>query len=148
MADFYGCLLTTSFRVKDREAFLGDPEVQYIKEYAEDNEGFFESGDGECFAFGWRGLHPGLICPMGEEEQDDAPNYLAWVIRRHILPGDVCQIGVSGNERLSYIGGTITWVSSKGSAWLDGVTECDRKRTVRWLKNIVGQLSTEVASIV
>lgn len=28
MADFYGCLESTSFRVKDREAFLAEPAIQ------------------------------------------------------------------------------------------------------------------------
>jgi hypothetical protein len=153
MADFYGCLSSTSFRVKDREAFLADPEVKFIKDWARGNCGFFVSDDDSgFFAFGWEGNYPNCIDPPSDEDlyQDpvDSSSYLAGIIQRHILPGDVCQIGISGREKFRFIGGTITWVTSKGSVCFDGFTGYRDKHDSDSLKDEVEKLSTGVASIV
>ena len=151
MADFYGCLLSTRFRVKDREKFLADPEVQILKNHAEKNDGFFDEENG-YFLFGWSGSYPGVHIRRDEEEEeevdlDDGDAELddgkaeqevepddnkahglldiTEVIEEHILPGDVCQIGISGNEKLWYIGGWVGWVTSKGTITFNATIESD-----------------------
>jgi hypothetical protein len=122
MADFYGCLESTSFRVKDRAAFLADPDVQYLANHAK-AEGFFDE-DGETFSFGWYGQYPSAMLTDYDTDTDEEKEMsICEVIQRHILPGDVCQIGISGNENLRYIGGGIQWVTSKGVVSFNGVTE-------------------------
>ena len=69
MADFYGALLTTSFRVKDPEAFSLDPVVQHFYDKAR------QSGFGVAMpkttedytALGWDGQYPGSV----DTEYDD-----------------------------------------------------------------------------
>ena len=123
MADFYGCLMATEFRVKDREAWLADPDVQELKSLAE-SEGFFgENSDGGYWSFGWHGQYPSpALTELDDEGNEKETNFLA-AIQRHIRPGDVCQVGVSGNEKLRYIGGGIWFVTSEGIADFPGVTD-------------------------
>lgn len=134
MADFYGCLESSSFRVRDRELFLADPQVQEIQAHAS-TDGFFREEDG-YFAFGWYGQYPSMVLEIRDNEEGEPVELdIADVIRRHIFPGDVCQIGISGNEKLRYIGGPICWVTSKGTAelsaetrWSDKLREADLVR--------------------
>lgn len=66
MSDFYGCLESTSFRVKDGNKFLADPKVKLIIAYAKDNEGFFEEIDG-YFSFGWSGAYPSPVVQFSDD---------------------------------------------------------------------------------
>lgn len=120
---FNGCLLSTRFRVKDREKFLADPEVQILKNHAEQNDGFFDEENG-YFLFGWGGLYLNIEIPLDDNQEEDELD-ITEVIEKHILHGDVCQIGISGNERLWYNGGPLFWVTSKGTISFNGSTETD-----------------------
>jgi hypothetical protein len=156
MSDFYGCLLSTRFRVKDREKFLADPEVQILKNHAEKNDGFFDEENG-YFLFGWSGSYPSVYIRPDDNEEEEEVEFddgdvelddgetkqevglddkehkekekvevnITEVIEEHILPGDVCQIGISGNEKLWYIGGHVGWVSSKGTIEFNATIESD-----------------------
>jgi hypothetical protein len=149
MSDFYGALESTSFRVRDIDAFLADPDVQWLKDHAKE-DGFFDENYDGYFNFGWYGLYPSTVL-------QDVENYGAndeWfeldictAIQRHILPGDVCQIGVSGNEKLRYIGGDIRWVTSKGIVDFAGVTEWSQKLTEESLRDFIGNLSTQLTAL-
>jgi hypothetical protein len=136
---FDGCLLSTRFRVKDREKFLADPEVEAVKNHAEKNQGFFDEEDG-YFLFGWSGLLLNIEIPLDDNEEE----YITEVIRKHILPGDVCQIGISGNEKLWYNGGPLFWITSKGTVSFNGSTETDVKLTE---KDLHAQAETLLADI-
>jgi hypothetical protein len=120
MADFYGCLESTSFQVKDLQVFLADAEVQMIQEEVKLNEGFFQVEDDNFISFGWSGQHPDVLLSVYDDEPDTEPVreiYITEVIRRHIKKGQVCQIGISGNEKLRYIGGALYWITTKGVAF-------------------------------
>lgn len=147
MADFYGCLECTSFRVKDREAWLADPDVDRLHLYAERESGFFHEAEG-YWAFGWSGQYPSHVlteyCELDRDacdrEHNDGQEHeldITDVIERHILPGDVCQIGVSGNEKLRYIGGAILYVTSKGTAHWNGCTDWGERITTAGLHDRV-----------
>jgi hypothetical protein len=146
MADFYGCLETTSFRVKDRASFLADAEVQHIANHAR-AEGFFEQ-DGETFSFGWYGQYPSTVLVNydvnGDEEEEVS---ICEVIQRHILPGDVCQIGISGNEKLRYVGGDIQWVTSQGVVTFGGVTEWTNRMSEKDLLALVDDFAQQVRTV-
>ena len=58
MADFYGCLEASSFRVRDKTAWLSDPDVQKIKERMQQEDGFFEEEE-VYWAFGRRHIPKG-----------------------------------------------------------------------------------------
>jgi len=126
MADFYGVLSTTSFRVKNHSEWLDDPDVQRIRDHAIGLGGFFDMDEHGYWAFGWADAYPGTVITWWDdsEDADDTEEELDMtdVIERHIWPGDVCQIGVSGNEKLRYIGGVLAWVTGKGTAFFDGET--------------------------
>lgn len=144
MADFYGALSSTSFRVKDREAWLADPDVQRLQAQAE-GDGFFEESRGH-WAFGWYGQYPSWVLSEYNPDTDESDDLdLTNVIERHILPGDVCQIGVSGNEKLRYIGGGLCWVTSRGTAYIDATTQWDQKLTEKSLRSIVSAFGKSVS---
>lgn len=150
MADFYGCLESTSFRVKDRDAWLADPDVQRVKAHATSEEGFFEEsekGDG-YWAFGWYGQYPSWILTTFSENDEESEDLdITDVIQRHIVPGDVCRIGISGNEKLRYIGGGICWVSSTGTVYFEGTTEWSEKITVEGFKADVREFLGHVTEV-
>jgi hypothetical protein len=156
VSDFYGALESTSFHVKDRAAFLADPDVVKIQEHAKSEGGFFDeekNTPGE-FAFGWYGQYRGTVLRLYNEEalDGDLAEYdeeaeeldVCAVIQRHIVDGEICQIGISGNEKLIYIGGSIHWVSSKGTAYFDGQTSrgdtVDKKRLLDSLGGLLVQV--------
>lgn len=145
MADFYGCLESTSFRVKDRAAFLADPEVALLKAHAVSEEGFFVE-DGGYFSFGWYGQYPSIELPVFDDDLPDGIRYLdiGETIRVHILPGDVCQIGVSGNENLRYIGGYIYWVTSQGVVAINGQTCWEDRLSENGIRSVVEGLTKQV----
>jgi hypothetical protein len=119
MADFYGALSSTSFRVKDEAAFLADPDVAYLKQYVE-GKGFFQKEDG-YFSFAYDDQYPSTVLTDWDGDTEIEHDF-ASAISRHIVEGDVCQLGVSGQEKLRYIGGAIVVVTSKGVAYVDGQT--------------------------
>lgn len=139
MADFYGCLMSTSFRVKDRDAFLDDPEFQDWRDYAKALGGFFDDGRtfGQ-FAIGYEGLYPSTVRLNDTQEQETS---LADLIHRHIADEEVAVIAVSGNEKLRYIGGVICFVTASGIvywsqpcvAWDDHITPDTLRESVRLL---------------
>lgn len=79
MADFYGCLIASSFRLKDEAAWLEDPDVKRLIEHAKSRGGFCEGSttdlrgkprtDSEAetpvrrWAFGWDDQYPGFSLP-------------------------------------------------------------------------------------
>jgi hypothetical protein len=128
MADFRGCLESTSFRVKDRAAFLGRSR-RSVHRPSFKSRGFFDE-NGETFSFGWYGQYPSTILATDDTDGGEEKELsICDIIYRHILPGDVCQIGISGNEKLRYIGGEIHWVASKGVASFNGITEWSTRLT-------------------
>lgn len=146
MADFYGALESTSFRVKDRDAWLADPDVQKIKGHAE-GDGFFEEEKDGYWAFGWYGQYPSPVLSEWDDESDEEKNLdITEVIQRHIRPGDVCQIGVSGSEKLRYIGGILCWVSSQGIISFDGETCWQDKLTMDSFHEKMNKLHDEVVN--
>lgn len=66
------------------------------------------------------------------------------VVRRHIVPGDVCQIGISGNEKLRYIGGPLIWVTSDDVTAFDAQTEWGERLTETGLRDMVARLASSV----
>jgi hypothetical protein len=150
MANFSGCLLSTPFQVKDRKVFLADPDVQRIIKHVASvgpyEEGFFEEEDG-CFAFGWCGQYPPTILTYWDDDNLNEIE-ITNVIQTHTLPGDVCRIGVSDNDRLRHIGSKIVFVASKGIAYFKGLTEWSDKLGVDALKAQAAEFSTAVAAIV
>ena len=134
MSDFYGCLLSTRFRVRDREKFLADPEVQDFERHARTNDGVFDEEDGYFF-FGWSGQYPSVVITPYEylvglddkwdEEKEEVELDITGVIEKHILPGDLCQVGISGHEKLWNNGGPLFWVTSKGTVSLNIYTQTD-----------------------
>lgn len=146
MADFFGALSSTSFRVKDDVAWLADPDVKQIQEHVKSEEGFFDKAEDGYWSFGWYGQYPGVVLSEWQEEEKDGITEeveveldITEVIARHILPGDVCQIasvtmpvcadydGISGSEKLRYIGGMMFWVSSKGVVSFDAQVSWSEK---------------------
>ena len=121
MSDFYGCLESTSFRVRDKLLFLADADVQRVMAFAK-SDGFFNEDSDGYFTFGWYGQYPSWVLDTTHDEQE-APTDIPELLQRHIMPGDVCQIGISGNEKLRYIGGDMCWITSNGVAYLNAHTE-------------------------
>jgi|HubBroStandDraft_6_1064221.scaffolds.fasta_scaffold1307004_1 hypothetical protein len=146
MANFCGCLLSTSFRVKDRVAFLADPEVAVI---GGQEEGFFNEDVDGYFSFGWYNDCPSILLTLYDDNLPDGERDFAIVetIRLHILPGDVCQIGVSGNEKLRYVGCCVWWVTSKGVIGINGETEWESKLTERSIRRVVDELAKQAEDI-
>lgn len=123
MSDFYGCLETTSFQVKDAQALKDDPDFALIKRKT---EGFFDVTDEGIASAGWYGQYPSP--QVGDEDDEDSANLID-VIHRHIKPGEICRISVSGNEKLRYIGGAAWYVTSKGFVDRSEHTEWDTHLT-------------------
>ena len=84
MADFYGTLIASSFRVKNEAAWTSDPDVARLKAHATARGGFCdgEVKDGaRWWAFGWDDQYPGFSldgeCPIchgsGEVADGQAP---------------------------------------------------------------------------
>ena len=144
MADFYGCREATAFRVKNRDAWLADQDVQQLTKYAQ-SEGFIEENDG-YWSFGWYDQYPSSILTTYDGD-DELETDIAEAVRRHILPGDACQIGVSGNEKLRYIGGALQFVTAQGVTYLDGQTSWEDRLTYDSLRTRITQLSSDIAAI-
>lgn len=146
MADFIGCLESTSFRVKDRESWLADPVVQKLKETAE-RDGFFEEDDGGYWAFGWYGQYPSPVLSAFNEKGEEEEYDILDAIQRHIRPGDACQVSVSGNENLRYIGGPVWFVTSRGTATFDATTEWGSILTEESLRGLAERFHREVDAL-
>ena len=130
MADFYGCLLSTSFTVKDTAAFLADPDVETIKRHCEAENGFFEVDHGAgVWAFGWEGQYPGMVLNGTDDDGTETELDITDVIQRHITPGEACKIAVTGNEKLRYTGGLICFVTAKGTAYFDATVDWAERLT-------------------
>ena len=148
MSDFYGALSSTSFRVKDKAKFLADPDTEKLKKIVTDNDGFFEDENG-YFSFGWLGQYPSWIIQEFDDDGGELPEFnICTLIAAYILPGDICRIGISGNEKLRYIGGGIVWISSQGIAYFEGTTEWSTKITTKSLAAQMKQFSREVRGVV
>lgn len=148
MSDFYGALESTSFRVRDKEAFLTDPDTVWLKQHAEGLGGFFDEDADGYFAFGWEAQYPSpVITRWNEEKNEDDELSLDMLIQRHITPGDVCQIGVSGAERLRYIGGILWWITSRGLVFMDAQTEWGTKLTTVDLVGLGMELTTQIEEV-
>jgi hypothetical protein len=141
--------------VKDRDAFHADPDVKKLKhKTAED--GFFNEDDSGYFSFGWIDQYPSWYItymvdnPSDDDDASEKEVELDFtdVVQRHIFPGDVCRIQVSGNEKLRYIGGGICWVTSKGKAYFDGETCWDCKLNTEELAKEAVKFLTDISGIV
>ena len=133
MSDYCGAALSTSFRVRDEKVFLADPEVEALKDRAHGcgAMGFFAQ-ENDYWAFGWIDMYPDRVT----DSEDEWINIPA-VIRRHIVPGDVCKIVVSGHEKLRFVGGPVWYVSSDEILRIDAGTTYDNRLTLEHLKRIV-----------
>jgi len=148
MADFNGCLEASSFRVRDRAAWVGDPVYAVLADTVAAEQGFLEEEAGGYWAFGWSGQYPSPVIQTYNAETEDYNEYdLLDLIMNHILPGDVCQISVSGNEKLRYIGGTVWWVSSTGISYIGATTAWDTKMTVADLRSLRDRFVESVNSM-
>jgi hypothetical protein len=129
MADFYGTLLSTSFRVKNDAAFLADSDIRQFKTHCEEN-GFFERCEDGYWAFGWDGQYPSLMLhEYGESREEDKHIDVPEAIKRHIAEDGACCIRVSGNEKLRYNGGTVAYISAHGVVWIDAHTDWTTRLT-------------------
>jgi hypothetical protein len=120
MADFYGALLTTSFRVKDPAAYAADPVIQHFLDKAQTARFGVDlpKTPDDYTALGWDDQYPGSVDMVWDDETNDEVEYnLAATIQKHIHPEDACIIQVSGSEKLRYVGGEIAFVTSKGTVW-------------------------------
>lgn len=150
MAVFWGCLESTSFRVRDKEKFLADPGVQCIQKHANAEDGFFDVEEDGYVNFGWSGQYPGIIVKEWDDKTQTCPEVnITEVISKHILPGDACQVGISGNERrgnekLRYIGGSIYYITSKGVAEFPGVTEYSDRLDTEYLVKLMKDFSKAI----
>jgi hypothetical protein len=140
MANYCGTVLSTSFRVKDHEVFLADPEVQRFISHVESEQGFFER-DGEYWAFGWEAINPDLIIYSSDpdSETEEVEVNVCEVIRRHIVDDDVCEIRASGNEKLRYNGGSLAFVSAKAVIEIEAVTGHPGKLTVDGVRQTLSE---------
>lgn len=147
MADFYGALSSTAFRVKDREAFLADPAVAAAKEYATSEGGFFEEEEG-YFSFAWHGQYPSWIIQQWDETGEDLHEHdLALAIVDHILPGDVCKIAIGGSEKLRYINGVAAYITSRGVVYYDETVQWSYRLTEGVMKQEVGVFHDSILAI-
>lgn len=134
MSDFYGTLISSSFRVKDDGTFLADPDVKKIIEHGNAEGGFFEQDQGR-WAFGFFGQYPSTVLQIDHDDQDEPEELdICEVIQRHIVDGDVCAIAISGNEKLRYNGGQTAYVSARGTVYVDGGAEWSTALTVDQVK--------------
>lgn len=145
MADFYGALETTSFQVKDDNAFLADPEVLLLKNYVMDRGGFFEQAGGldseeKYWSFGFDDQYPSphfnISCETCDghgtikadtldghtpceacEGTGDRDLDMTDILQRHLADGQVVRLAVSGQEKLRYIGGVVCVVTNQGTAY-------------------------------
>jgi len=160
MSDFYGALISTSFRVRDSAAFLADPAIVYLREMVAHPlyNGFFEEDDQHpgYFAFGWNDQYPDPLIkrPATKADPPETVNDcqeveydLLEVIQRHIVPGDVCRVQVSGQEKLIYLGGGLWWVTSRGIVDFDGHTHWDAKLTEAEFAKEVGDFHSQVGAL-
>jgi hypothetical protein len=135
MSDYFGAVLSTSFRVNDESAFSADAEVQLMRDQANRCDGayggFFEK-EADHWAFGWIDMWPDYI-----EGVDREWISLAGVIRRHIVDGDVCKIVVSGHEKLRYVGGPVWYVSSQQIVRVDSGATHDERLIIDDLQRVI-----------
>ena len=90
---------------------MADLDVARLQEHIKSEDGFFEEEPEGWFAFGWTGQYPGTVI----QRQTRGDLDICEIIRKHIKPRDVCQVQVSGSEKLRCIGGELLWISSEGS---------------------------------
>ena len=120
MSDFYGALLSASFKVKNTTKFWADPKVRNMKKWIDNAQGFFEADKKtHLIAFGFDGQYPSSIVTEFSDTGSDIEWDMAEVIRPHLRPRETVVIGVSGQEKLRCIGGILIVVTGKGVAHSD-----------------------------
>jgi hypothetical protein len=112
LADFYGILIATSFRVKDVAAFRADPDFERLMDKA--SEGFQKPDDKGYWAFGWEDQYPSPVFQTSNAEGEERDHDMLEFVQRHIHPEDACVVMVSGHEKLRY-GGYGIWIVTAGS---------------------------------
>ena len=163
MADFYGCLETSGFHVLNDKAFLADPTIVRLQRTIKQEGGFFEKDKKWGWAFGWSGQYPDpcieqqMDCPRHGDndllcDAECPDNIVSFnildAIQRHIVPGEVCQVGVSGNEKLRYIGGGLWFVTRKGIACFDGgLVRWDSRFDRSGLRDLAHEFVADVEAI-
>ena len=135
MANYESATRTNYFRVKDPAAFrefmsrvYGSDEVQLWEEK--------DLNDTVQFGFGVYGGISGF-CPSEDEEDDDSDyDYDAFLdeLQRHIADDDAVIIMEGGNEKLRYVVGSATIVTSKTIEYL-GIKELAEKQVRKLLNN-------------
>lgn len=135
MANYCCAVRTNYFHVKDSEAFRKFMEVVY----AEDTIEVWEDEDGDgvpVFAFGCYGMIAGL---KGDDEVDDC-SYDGFIdgLQKCVADGDAVIIFEAGNEKLRYVIGSATIITSKECDYLD-ITGMAIRRAQELVGNSVGQ---------
>ena len=136
MANYESATRTNYFQVKDPDSFrefmsrvYGGDEMHLWEE---------KSLDGTLrFCFGVYGGVSGFCPPNGEEEDEDCDyDYDAFLdeLQKHIADDDAVIIMEGGHEKLRYVVGSATIVTSKAVEYL-GIKELAEKRVRKLLNN-------------
>ena len=148
MSDYYGALSSSSFRVKDRDAWLADPAVQKLKDHAAARDGFLDEDEPNQWSFGWTDQYPSLEISWWDEDRNEEGSLnLTEVIQSHIADGEVCKVAVGGHEKLKYVGGSLTLITSKGIAYLDTGVSWDEKLSPESVKEPLDAFLTVATEI-
>ena len=137
MANYHCTIRTNYFHVKDEERFR---ELMSRVYGSEDNVNLFESKDKNgktVFGFGVYGGISGVRNAMADEDDDaDDTAYDEFIaeLQDCIADDDAIIILESGNEKLRYIVGSATIITSEDHDYLD-ITALATERAAEMLKN-------------
>lgn len=127
MADFYGTLISTSFRVKNERKFLDDPNVQLLIRHVQSRGGFFEQENG-YWAFGFDDQYPSTTWSTWDDEHE---YNMVDILMPHLRKGQLCQISISGNEKLRYNGGATVFFTKDHQTWVDMACDWSERATLK-----------------
>lgn len=120
MASYTCAIRTNYFHVKDEDAFRAFSEKLYC------NEGDVEVWEDKdkagktVFGFGCCSSLTGILSGFeNTDEPDDAYDRLIKGLQEHIIEDDAVIIFESGREKLNYVNGLATVVTSKECKYLD-----------------------------
>lgn len=160
MSSYYGAVVSSPFRVRDREAFLDDPTFKAINDNLQsgpyDTSYFEENLDGS-FSIGYEGESPSVFiyatepckchkdageasaaliaadvkCPeCNGYNEIEVEHSVPDLIAKHIKPGTLCRITLSGNRKLALAGGTLYLITEHGFDSIDTVASYDEARYI------------------
>ena len=145
MANYHCTIRTNYFHVKDEEAFR---ELMSRAYGSEDNLQLFESADKNgktVFGFGVYGGIAGVRNADADEDDDvDDTAYDKFIaeLQKCIADDDAIIILESGNEKLRYIVGSATIITSNDHSYLD-ITSIASKKAAKMLNNPEWQTKCE-----